>query len=303
MNPTEEEVLGYVETLRNWDRWGPDDELGTLNFITPEKRVAAAREVRSGRTVSLAHDLNTHSQPNNPQPAAHMMLMTGGGGSRDYIGVACHGFATTHVDAFCHVHWEGAMWNGRPFSDVKPHGAMSNSINAWRDGIVTRGVLLDVAGARGAPWLDLSDQVHAEDLDAAEEFGAVRVEEGDIPVVRTGHWERQVAEGWWEPEFSDPDFRGRPGLAADCLPWLYERRAAAYAGDAAECYPSGYPGIPAPLHAIALPIIGLPLLDNLNVAPLAEACREEERYSFQMVVAPLRIPHGTGSPINPIAIF
>ena len=81
MNPTEEEVLGYAETLRNWDRWGPDDELGTLNFITPEKRVAAAREVRSGRTVSLAHDLNTHSQPNNPQPAAHMMLMTGGGGA------------------------------------------------------------------------------------------------------------------------------------------------------------------------------------------------------------------------------
>ncbi len=115
MNPTEEEVLGCVETLRNWDRWGPDDELGTLNFITPEKRVAAAREVRTGRTVSLAHDLTTHSQPNNPQPAAHMMLMTGGGGSRDYIGVACHGFTTTHVDAFCHVHWEGAMWNGRPF--------------------------------------------------------------------------------------------------------------------------------------------------------------------------------------------
>ena len=94
------------------------------------------------------------------------------------------------------------------FSDVKPHGAMSNSINAWRDGIVSRGVLLDVAGARGAPWLDLNGQVHAEDLNAAEEFGNVRVEEGDIPVVRTGHWERQVAEGWWEPEFSDPDFRG-----------------------------------------------------------------------------------------------
>lgn len=297
---TDEEVIGFMTRLSNWGRWGKEDELGTLNFITPEKRVRAAREVQSGRCLSLAHDLNTHSQPNNPTPAVHLMLA---GGGMDFIGLAYHGLATTHLDAFCHIDWQGRMYNDRPFSEVTPAGAESNSVMSMADGIVTRGVFLDVAGTRGVPWLKLSEPVHAEDLEAAEAFGGIRVEEGDIPIVRVGQWARMENEGWEDADSYMPGKSGRTGLHADCLPWLHERRAAAYGGDCVEHYPSGYPSMFAPLHTIGLVAMGLPLLDHLSVEPLAQLCREEGRYSFQIVISTLRIPKGTGSPINPIAVF
>jgi kynurenine formamidase len=293
----EAEVLGYMETLSNWGRWGPDDELGTLNYITPQKRVAAAQGVRSGRTVSLAHDLNTQAQPNNPRPAIHLMLQGTRSIAMDFIGVAYHGLATSHIDAFSHVFWERQMYNGRPAREVTAQGAQRNSVLAWRDGIVSRGVLLDVAAAKGREWLDATEAVHVEDLEEAERFGGVRVEEGDILIMRVGQWPRMQAQGWETP--GSP----RPGLAADCLPWLHTRRVAAYGGDCFDAVPSGYEKMPMPLHTVGLVAMGLPLLDNLSVEPLAAACREEGRYHFLLTVAPLRIPGGTGSPVNPIAVF
>ncbi len=293
---SEDEVLGYMDRLSNWGRWGADDELGTLNHITPQKRTAAAGSVRTGRTVSLSHDLNTRTQPNNPRPAVHMMLQ-GGAGSADFIGVAFHGFATSHIDALCHIFWEGKMYNDRPISDVTPAGALKNSVHAWRDGIVSRGVLLDVAGARGRDWLDATDAVHVEDLEEAERFGDVRVEPGDILIVRVGQWPRMEAQGWEAP------FDARTGLAADCLPWLHERGVAAYGGDCFDQLPSGYDKVRMPLHMVGIVAMGLPLLDNLSVEPLAVVCREEGRHSFLLTVAPLRVPGGTGSPANPIALF
>jgi kynurenine formamidase len=293
---SEAEVLGYMDQLSNWGRWGPDDELGTLNFITAQKRAAAAREVRSGRVVSLAHDLNTQTQPNNPRPAVHMMLQASGS-SGDFIGVAYHGIATSHIDALCHIFWEGKMYNGRSSTEVTPQGALKNSVHAWRDGIVSRGVLLDVAGTQGRQWLEATDAIHVEDLEAAERAGGVRVEEGDILLVRTGQWARMQAEGW--ESFGMP----RTGLAADCLPWLRERRIAVYGGDCFDATPSGYEKMRMPLHSVGIVAMGLPLLDNLSMEPLAVACREEGRHSFLLTVAPLRIRGGTGSPVNPIAMF
>ncbi len=297
---SEEEVLGYMEKLSNWGRWGSDDELGTLNYITPQKRAAAAASVRSGRTVSLAHDLNTQTQPNNPRPAVHLMLQSAGGGSADFIGVAFHGYATSHIDALCHIFWRGQMYNGRPAADVTAQGARTNSVHAWREGIVSRGVLLDVAGAKGRDWLDAGDPVHVEDLEAAERFGDVRVEEGDILLVRTGQWSRMQAHGWETPSSAD---HARAGLAADCLPWLHTRRVAVYGGDCFDQIPSGYERMRMPLHTVGIVAMGLPLLDNLSVEPLAAACREEGRYHFLLTVAPLRVRGGTGSPVNPIALF
>jgi kynurenine formamidase len=298
--PSENDVLGYMQELSNWGKWGPQDELGTLNYITPSKRISAAREVTAGRCLSLAHDLNDRVQPNNPRPILHMMLY---GGGSDYLGIACHGLATTHIDAFCHMNWQGKTYNGRPTSDIRSDGAHSNSVLPWCDGIVTRGVLLDVASARGVPWLDVGDPVRAADLEAAETFGDTKVEEGDIPIVRIGQWPRMEKSGWERSDISSPNHPGRGGLHADCLPWLHERRAAAYGGDCVEHYPSGYPQMFAPLHTIGLVAMGLPLLDNISVEPLAKACRELQKYSFQFVAAPLRIPRGTGSPINPVAIL
>ena len=297
---SEADVLGYMQTLSNWGRWGPDDELGTLNFITPEKRAAAAQATHSGRIVSLAHDLNTRTQPNNPRPAVHLMLLqTAISGSADFLGVAFHGYATSHIDALCHVAWEGKTYNNRPVSEIAPTGAPHNSVHAWREGIVSRGVLLDVAGAKGRDWLAATDAVHVEDLEEAERFGNVRVEEGDILLVRVGQWARMEAQGWETP-YIDP----RTGLAADCLPWLYERRVAAYGGDCFDAIPSGYARMHMPLHTVGIAAMGLPLMDNLSVEPLAAACREEEgQYSFLLTIAPLRVRGGTGSPVNPIAVF
>ncbi|KWX67095.1 hypothetical protein ASJ79_22990 [Mycobacterium sp. NAZ190054] len=298
---TEEDVVGFMQDLSNWGRWGDDDELGTLNYITPERRRAAAAEVTLGRCVSLAHDINTQQQPNNPQPAIHLMLHSPYA-PVDFLGLPIHGVSTTHIDALAHMHWEGSAYNGRPLSDLSHLGALSNDIVAWRDGIVARGVLLDIAAARGVPWLEAGTWVHAEDLEAAEQFGNVRLESGDIPIVRTGHWARMETEGWETPDIAGPG-SVRTGLAADCLPWLHERQAAAYGGDCVERYPSGFNRVLAPLHMIGLVAMGLPLVDNVSVEPLSTVCEQEKRYSFQLIIAPLRIPGGTGSPVNPIAIF
>lgn len=297
---TEDEVLSYPQRLSNWGNWGPDDEKGTVNYITEPKRVAAAGLVRSGRTVSLAHDLNTQQQPNNPRPLVHMMMQSGGFGSADFIGIAFHGYAHSHIDALCHIFWEGKMYNNRPSSDVQAGGALYNSVHAWRDGIVSRGVLLDIAATRGVDWLAATDAIHVEDLEAAEKFGNVRVEEGDILIVRSGQWPRMQAQGWESPAAAD---HARTGLAADCLPWLHERRIAVYGGDCFDQLPSGYDKMRMPLHMVGIVAMGLPLLDNLSVEPLSAACRAESRYQFLLTVAPLRVKGGTGSPANPIALF
>ena len=227
-------------------------------------------------------------------------MLQGLGGSSDFIGVAYHGFATSHIDALCHIFWEGKMYNGRPAAEVTPQGALKNSVHAWRDGIVSRGVLLDVAGAQGRDWLEATDAVHVEDLETAERFGNVRVEEGDILLVRSGQWPRMQAQGWETP-FAPG--HARAGLAAGCLPWLHERRVAAYGGDCFDQLPSGYERVRMPLHTVGIVAMGLPLLDNLSVEPLVAACREEGRYSFLLTVAPLRVRGGTDSPANPIALL
>ena len=294
---SESDVLGYMDSLSNWGRWGADDELGTLNYITPQKRLAALAAVRSGRTVSLAHDLNTQTQSNNPRPAVHFMLQGSATSASDFIGVAYHGFAHSHIDALCHQFWNGKMYNGRAVEEVTPQGARVNSVHAWRDGIVSRGVLLDIAAAQGRDRLEREEAVHVEDLEAAERFGNVRVEEGDILLVRVGQWPRMQAQGWEAP------FDPRTGLAADCLPWLHERRVAVYGGDCFDQFPSGYERVRMPLHSVGMVAMGLPLLDNMSVEPLAAACREEGHHDFLLTVAPLRIRGGTGSPANPIALL
>ena len=294
-----DEVLAFHKTLSNWGRFGPRDQLGTLNLITAEKRAAAARLVRSGRTVSASRPLPTQPSLENPNPVAHHMTGTateGWGG--DYFAIASHGYATSHIDALCHIFHEGKLYNGYPIETVTAHGALELGIHELRDGIVSRGVLLDLPRARGVPYLANGEPIFPEDLERAEHAAGLRVEPGDILLVRTGRWALREATGPWDPRLS------LAGLDASCLPWLHERGVAALGSDGvSDVVPSRVPGVSLPIHTVAIVALGLHLIDNLELEPLAKACESEQRWEFLLTLAPLVLFRGTASPVNPIALF
>lgn len=294
-----DDVTAFHCTLSNWGRFGEGDQLGALNFITPGKRVAAARLVRSGRSVGCARPLPTEPAADNERPVTHLMTGTASEGwGGDYFALAPHGYAVSHVDALCHIFHEGRLYNGYPSERVTAHGALELSIDALRDGVVSRGVLLDVPALRGAPWLEPGEPIHAEELTRAEETCGARVEEGDVLLVRTGRWAYRAAHGAWDPR------QRLAGLHADCLPWLHERRVAALGGDGvSDVHPSGIDGVRLPIHSVGIVAMGLHLLDNLELEALAAACREEQRWEFLLTIAPLVLLRGTASPVNPIATF
>lgn len=305
---SEEEVLGYFESLSNWGRWGPDDELGTLNHITPSKRVAAADLARDGVVVSCAWDIDTVPRVDHiAGPAQRFMLATGqglpdaprGGGAMEHIGLAYHGYTVTHLDALSHIFWDKHMYNGSPADAVTAFaGAGRNAVTAAREGIVTRGVLLDVTGDRD--WLDPGEGVHPEDLEAAETRQGVTVEAGDVLLLRTGYGRMVRDRGHYNVRAE-----GRPGLHVGALPWVHERQVAAIAADTAcGCMPNpDYPSMHDPVHAVGIVAMGLWLIDNCGLEALRDTCERLGRWAFQFVLSPLRVVGGTGSPANPLAIF
>ena len=310
--PSEEEVFGYVNTLSNWGRWGPDDQLGTINHIGPEQRRQAAALVTDGVSVSCARTITYGATPDSNSVAIHYMTRSGEGythdpdafppptqGSGDFIGLAFHGYSITHLDSLAHIFWNGQMFNGRPSSMVTTsEGATWESIEVLQDGVVSRGVLLDAPRHRGVKWLDLGETILPSELDAIEEAQGVRVREGDILLVRTGHYRRRNEEG------PRPIDDGWPGLHGACLPWVRERGVAVLGGDTvSDPSPSSYPNLRMPFHQIGIPHMGLWLIDNCNLEELAAACEERGRWEFLLTLAPLRIRYGTGSPVNPIALF
>lgn len=295
----DDELLKLFERCSNKGRWGEDDELGTLNYISAEKRRHAASLVRTGEVLSLAQDLSTVSSGKNPRPAVHFMAYEHHRpvSALDFLGIAPHGFAVTHLDAVGHVYFRESVYNGRRAEDVvTSNGLTFGSIYAQRAGIFTRGVLLDVAGATGVDWLAPDQYVTAADLDAAEAAAGVTVESGDAVLVRVGLEARESAEGEEDPRF-------RAGLHGECLDWLHEREVAVYSGDCVERVPYPSEIMPLPLHQVGLASMGLCLLDCPRVEELAQMCRTHGRSDFLVSVAPLLLPGGTGSPVNPTAIF
>ena len=294
--PTAAEALSYLRERRNWGRWGADDQRGAINLITPEKRIRAASLVRSGRSVSLSRDIPTVPGRNNPAPATHWLRVFDVG-VVDHIGIAYHGYVTTHVDALCHVWDEAGMWNGRdPKIEVTSEGARFGSIDHWRDGITTRGVLLDVPKFRGEPSVTIEKPVHGDELAAIAKAQGVTLEPGDALVVYSGR------EAW---QSANPDWSGyrppSPGLHASCLPFVRDNDVAVLAWDLMDAAPNEY-GMTWTMHG-AIFAYGVALLDNALLQPLAEACAEENRYEFMLTFAPLPVVGGTGSPVNPIALF
>jgi kynurenine formamidase len=296
---TEADVRTSFEQVSNWGRWGPDDELGTLNFVTPDKVRSAAAAVRSGRVVSAAHDLSTAFSAKNASPLHHRMIYRGAHahGAADEMLVYNHGLFQTHVDALAHHFFEGKVYNGRPVADVvHQQGLGFGSLYVQRNGVVTRGVLLDVARARGIDWLEPTDTVTAADLQAAEDLAGVRVESGDAVLVRVGLGRREAETG---PE----DVKVRTGLGPDCAPWLHEREVALFGSDCPEKLPSAYPSLGLTWHIAALVFMGLVLVDAVDMEAVAAACAEEGRSEFLYTQAPLRFAGGTGCPVNPLCVF
>jgi kynurenine formamidase len=293
------DVLALHETLSNWGRWGDDDQLGALNLITPQVTAAAVATVRSGRTVSCARPLDTVPAADNPLPVAHHMTgtFTEGMGA-DYFAVSPHGFATSHLDALCHIFHDGKLYNGYPAESVTAHGATKLGIHRLHAGIVTRGVLLDVPAGRGVDALEPGEPIFPEDLEQAEQRAGLVVRPGDALLVRTGRWRWRAAHGPW-----DAGSRAA-GLDASCLPWLRARDVATLGSDGvSDVLPSRVDGVGIPIHTVAMVALGVHLMDNLDLDALAAACTEEGRWEFLLTVAPLVLRRGTASPVNPIALF
>jgi kynurenine formamidase len=299
-------------SVMNWGRWGPDDQLGTLNYVTPEKVCAAAALVRSGRRVSMAIPINKVAGPDNPMPAS--LLMVQGHDvpvdeskvrfGLDWLGMAAHGDTHTHVDALCHISYDGATYNGRPAAEVlRSNGAVEQDIAAYATGVVGRGVLLDVPKLRGVPWLEPGEAVRRAELEECERAAGVEIGEGDMLVFRTGHHRRRLELGPWDNN-PPPRGEGKAGLHVDTIVWMHERRIAAFLPDGdGEAVPSVVDGITYPIHPLQVVAMGMLVSDSLQFEELAVACEEEGRYEFMVVGLPLRLPGATGSPWNPIAIF
>lgn len=295
---TDAELEAIFNRCSNSGRWGPDDELGTLNYITPEKRVAAAKLVTTGESVSAARDLSTQQSKVDARPMQHMVMYNGNGPAiSDYFTIAPHGMVVTHMDALCHFSFEDQLYNNRKRSEtVSGSGANWGSIHAMRDGIFTRGVLLDVAAVRGVKWYESDEYVTAADFDAAEKKQMLRVQSGDAIFVRTG-MERM------EQELGIQDIYPRAGLHADCAEWMHEHEVSLYGGDCIEKLPYPSERFSSAFHMIALVSMGMPILDWPALSELALTCNRLNRWEFLLTTAPLRLPGGTSSPLNPLCIF
>jgi kynurenine formamidase len=307
MTYTTVQIAELLESISNWGRWGKDDQRGALNYITNEKRAAAARLVRTGESVSLSLPLPTRPSRDNPTPVRHFMIRSGGvghpfgsWGCADYFAIEPHGLATTHLDALCHHFWRGKMYNGFDYTEVDFQGAHKCAIDVARMGIISRGVLIDIPKIRKTGWIEPGGAIYSEDLDAAERDHGVRAGEGDVMLLRTGRLKlRQTTSA------SQTPISAMPGLHASCLTWLHERKIAVLGCDAvSDVLPTPYDApLKMPIHTGTLVMMGVHLIDNADLEPLAEKCAYEGRYEFMFSLLPLVLERGTASPVNPVALF
>jgi len=291
---TKDEFEKVFKQISNWGRWGKDDQMGSVNLITPQKRVEAAALVNEGVSISMAHD--------ELPPFEHKMLSTGSTpgaeSATDLYSVQFHGYSITHMDSLCHFFWEGHMYNGYSQQEVTEKGAGKLSILNFKNGILTRGVVMDFPRLFGTPYLKSDRRIYPEDLDAWEKNTGVKIQSGDAVLVDTGRWARYAAEGEWNVS------KGSAGLDATCMPWFKARNVAALGSDLAmDAMPSNIEGVSMPVHILTLVAMGAPILDNLDLEAVAKAAAARKRWTFLLTVAPLPVEGGTGSPFNPIATF
>jgi len=304
---TTDQIAGLLEQVSNWGRWGKEDQRGALNFITNETRAAAARLVQTGQTISMALPLATRPARDNPIPVTHLMVRSGfpghplgSAGCADYFAIEPHGLATTHLDALCHHFWRDKMYNGFDAAEVDFQGAHKCAIDAAREGIIGRGVLLDLARVRNVEWIEPGEAIYPDELEQAERAAKTTVGEGDILLIRTGRFRLRRAKG-----VKALSLGAMPGLHASCLPWLHQRKIAVLGSDAvSDVLPTTYDApLKMPIHTGTLVMMGVHLIDNAELEPLADHCAREGRYAFMFSLLPLILERGTASPVNPVALF
>lgn len=300
---SQQEFDELFEQVKTWGKYS-NPSAGAWEAVGPESAIEAASLVKTGTTVSMALPWNTTSGPGNANPALHYMTDLGvreapePSCNKDFIGVDYHGKAVSHLDALSHIAYKGQLYDGNNSRDtVTAVGANFGSVTALGT-LVAPAVLLDFTVLFDEPWLEPGRAIRASDILAAEEKLGVKIQPGDAVLIRSGHFRRQREWGVWDPSNSSA------GLHVDCMPLLAERGISVLGGDGdSDVRPSPTPGIHSPIHILAITAMGLPLLDNLDLEALGQACKDEGRYRFMFVVAPLNIPGGTGSPVNPIAVF
>lgn len=301
-----EEFDQLFEAIKNWGRWGPDDQLGAANLITDDKRRAAIASVKLGRTVSLSRVLLTASSP-----GVTATTFANGNGTpfeqtmnpdmvSDTFKIDYHSFLHSHVDALCHFSHKGRSYNGYATSTVNTKsGCTRLGVENMRSGVVTRGVLIDIPRLRNLSWIEPGTAIFAEDIEEWERVANVRIAEGDAIFVRTGRWARWEQLGAWNISVHEA------GLHPSVAKWLKERGVAIIGSDSGlDVLPSPVEGVPdMPLHELALAALGIVILDNHDLEALAATAAELNRWEFMVSFAPLAVSGGTGSPVNTIAVF
>jgi kynurenine formamidase len=291
-----EEFDTLFQQVKNWGRWGPNDQLGAANLVTDAKRRQAVGLAKLGLSVSLAHNPLTEAAEDNASPFEHTMNK---GFSTDTYRVSYHGYAHSHLDALCHILYKDQTFNGYPRAEVNTEkGCTRLSIDNLKQGIVTRGVLLDIPRLKGVPFLEPGTAVFQEDVEAWEKQAGVKVGSGDAVLLRTGRWARREKAGAW------PVGRSAAGFHASIATWLKARDVAFVGSDAAsEVMPSGVDGVALPVHTLIITALGINILDNQDLERLAETAARLKRWEFELVINPVPVTGGTGSPLNTLAIF
>src|SRR5579872_6240527 len=276
----------WMAELSNWGRWGKDDQMGAVNLITPAKRKQAAALVKDGVSVSMAHNTLPAKSDDNDSPFGHTMTSTGknpleGFYAMDLISVSYHGWAHTHMDSLCHMFYKGKMYNGYPQTDVTTEGATKLAITNFKNGILSRGILMDIPRLKGVPYLTPGTAIYPEDLDAWEKKAGVKVGSGDVVIIRTGRWALRDAKGPWKISTNSA------GLYVTCMKWLKARDAAVLGSDgASDVMPSGVAGVTQPVHQLAIIAMGMPIFDNLDLEAVSAEANKRQRWEFLVSAAP-----------------
>jgi len=306
MNPkrpqSKQEIDMLMLELSNWGRRGRDDQMGTMNLLTPKMRSKAARQIKEGLSISLARLAETELAPDNPDPFIHKMILRGVNNpvqfAADIYTVAFHGHAHTYIDSLGHMSYQGKMYNGIPQETITEKGSAKLSVVALQQGILARGVLVDIARLKGVPYLEPGTSIYPEDLEAWEIKTGIKVGSGDVVLIRTGRWACRAVRGAWDIA------KKSAGLHAACASWLKQRDIAMLGSDdGSDVTPSGIEGVSHPIHQIMLIAAGIHILDCCDLEALSEACQQRQRWECLFTVAPIAIPGGTGSPVNPIVPF
>ena len=303
-NSTPQDFVRLQKELSNWNRWGANDQMGAVNLITPQKRLAALHTVKEGVSFSMARNAEIKEAVDNPAPIVRKTTRTGASVSKtgiastsDTFFISYHGMAHTHMDSLCHFVYDGKIYNGYSADTVGEDGAARNSILNFKNGILTRGVLMDMARHKGVDWLEPGTPIYPEDLEGWEKKAGVKVQSGDVMIVRTGRWARRDALGPWPSN-------QLAGLHMSCAPWMHARDVAIIGGDdAQDVLPSQVDGVSQPIHALCIVAMGMPIFDNLDLELISREAEKRKRWDFLVTASPAAVPGATGSVLNPIATF